>query len=610
VLTGSNATFTVVASGAGTLSYRWTFNGTNLTNSAHISGATSSSLTVSNVIVDDGGSYRVIVSNNQGSITSSVATLTVLLPPSVSPPVGTDVVVPVLLNSNVTFSRTATGTAPLSYQWYFNSSPMSDAGRFSGATTTNLNITNVQTNDAGSYRLVITNLYGSATSDISTLSVVFPANVLTSPANRRVLEGGVTTFSVTFTGTAPLNFHWQKEGIDLVDDARISGSTNASLTISNLQFADAGNYRVVVSNAYGVAISDLAVLTVATNLPPLSGSVGVWGDLDNDGLMDVLLAGAVQGVAGIPDGRFTRIYHNAGAGIFDVAGTTLPQLDNAAAAWGDFDNDGDLDLLVSGLADGPDSVTEIYRNDGNNQFTKLNAGLEALAQGSVAWVDFDNDGLPDVFVTGLNSVTTNWVTRLYRNNGNGSFSLAITNLPTPQNARGSWTDYDNDGDVDLLLAGSGAAYLFRNEGVGVFTNAGLSIPSQHRVISPWGDFDGDGDLDFMTSSGTMPSIISPLDYHPSFTRNDGTGTFTSAFDYSLDMWLFNASWGDIDNSGRACAVVAGWVPLVPGGGVWGSAKLGWITTATARSIFSPPAGDKQPSGKTLWRSIVTSPKRH
>lgn len=312
-------------------------------------------------------------------------------------------------------------------------------------------------------------------------------------------------------------------------------------------------------NTVGLRVALLVLLVVAlpngacaqaspTVLPPLSGSIGVWGDYDNDGLMDVLLAGTIQGVAGIPDGRFTRLYHNDGGGMFMDTEVVFPQLDNVAAAWGDYDNDGDLDLLISGMADGtngPVNVTEVYRNDGSNHFTAIHAGLEPLTQGSVAWVDYDNDGALDIFVTGLR-------------------------------ADGSWGDYDNDGDADLLLSGSDVTYLLRNDGGGIFVSASVSIPAQHRVISPWGDFDGNGGLDFMTSSGTYPSVIFGPDYHPSLTRNDGNGVLNSSFDYSLDMWLFSASWGDIDNSGRACVVVSGWVPLVPGGGVWGSATKVYI----------------------------------
>jgi hypothetical protein len=148
-------------------------------------------------------------------------------------------------------------------------------------------------------------------------------------------------------------------------------------------------------------------------------------------------------------------------------------------------------------------------------------------------------------------------------------------LPTPQNPRGTWADYDNDGDADSLLAGLDVAYLFKNDGAGNFTTTSVSLPSAHRVISPWGDFDGDGDLDFVTSSGNLPSIFGP-DFHPNFMRNDGAGAFTGALDGSLDMWITSATWGDIDNSGRACVVVSGWVPLIPGGGVWGSATKVFI----------------------------------
>jgi hypothetical protein len=342
-------------------------------------------------------------------------------------------------------------------------------------------------------------------------------------------------------------------------------------------FIRVGVVGLLVSLAVAIP-HDTCAQSSPTTLPPLSGSIGVWGDYDNDGLVDVLLAGTIQGATNIPDGRFTRLYHNAGGGLFQDTGVAFPQLDNVSAAWGDYDNDGDLDLLISGRADGtngPVNVTAVYRNDGCNHFTLLPTSLEPLAQGSVAWVDYDNDGALDIFVTGLRADGTNWVSQLYHNNGDGTFSLAPVSLPAIANGRGSWGDYDNDGDADLLLAGPAATYLLRNDG-GIFVNTSVSIPAQHRVISSWGDFNGDGGLDFITSSATYPSVIFGPDYHPSLTRNDGSGGLTSAFDYSLDMWLFSASWGDIDNSGRACVVVSGWVPLLPGGGVWGSATKVFI----------------------------------
>src|SRR6266851_5520680 len=145
LLAGTNATFTVTASGQTPLRYQWSFNATNLTNSAHITGATNATLVVSNIVAADAGSYRVVVTNSHGSATSSNATLTVLLPPAItSQPAAQSVI----LTSNASFTVAASGTAPLSYQWYFNGDPLANSGRITGSATTNLSIANVQTNDA------------------------------------------------------------------------------------------------------------------------------------------------------------------------------------------------------------------------------------------------------------------------------------------------------------------------------------------------------------------------------------------------------------------------------------------------------------------------------
>src|SRR5208337_416635 len=113
-LLGSNAAFTVVAGGSSPIFYRWSFNGTNLTNSAHISGATNATLTVSNVTAADAGIYRVGVTNSHSGVISSNATLTVVLPPAITNQPSAQAV---LLNSNAAFTTAASGTAPLRYQW-------------------------------------------------------------------------------------------------------------------------------------------------------------------------------------------------------------------------------------------------------------------------------------------------------------------------------------------------------------------------------------------------------------------------------------------------------------------------------------------------------------
>ena len=150
VAAGSSATFMVAAAGAAPLNYQWQFDGANM------SGATSASLTLTGVQPANAGIYTVVVTNSASSVTSAVAVLTVPLPsPTITlQPASQSVVA----GASASFSVTASGTAPLSYQWQFN------GANLSGATSTSLTLAGVQPANAGSYTVVVTNSAGSATS--------------------------------------------------------------------------------------------------------------------------------------------------------------------------------------------------------------------------------------------------------------------------------------------------------------------------------------------------------------------------------------------------------------------------------------------------------------
>ncbi|HWW75237.1 MAG TPA: immunoglobulin domain-containing protein, partial [Pyrinomonadaceae bacterium] len=160
--------------------------------------------------------------------------------------------------SNVSFSVAADGTAPLSYQWQKNGAALA------GATAPTLTLTNVQGADSGSYRVVVSNAAGTATSTTAVLNVqtgpVAPA-ITSQPASQTVVTGGSALFNVIATGTAPLSYQWYKDG------SLISGATSATLSLSNVQSGDAGGYSVVVSNPAGTATSNAAALTVTDQLP-------------------------------------------------------------------------------------------------------------------------------------------------------------------------------------------------------------------------------------------------------------------------------------------------------------------------------------------------------
>jgi hypothetical protein len=176
---GENVLFTVAASGAPLPTYQWRFNGANL------AGATGDSFTRSNAQAVHGGGYSVVVNNNLGSVTSIVATLTVNtngIAPNISSAPQSQTVAK---GDNATFTVTANGTQPLGYQWRFN------GGNLAGATGTSYTRFNAQTNDAGQYTVVITNVAGAITSTPpATLTVTVPAYCLPVSLVNGDFEGG------------------------------------------------------------------------------------------------------------------------------------------------------------------------------------------------------------------------------------------------------------------------------------------------------------------------------------------------------------------------------------------------------------------------------------
>ena len=162
VTQGNTAEFNVSADGTAPLGYQWFFN----TNTV-LSGATGTNLAIVSAQPTNAGAYTVRVSNIAGSVTSAVATLTVLVPPSITTqPQGQTVTA----GSNVLFSVVAAGDATLGYQWYFNTSNL-----LAGANATSLTITNAQTNNAGGYSVVVANGVGAITSAVATLNVLVPS---------------------------------------------------------------------------------------------------------------------------------------------------------------------------------------------------------------------------------------------------------------------------------------------------------------------------------------------------------------------------------------------------------------------------------------------------
>src|ERR1700674_3822717 len=259
VTAGQTATFTVVAAGTAPLSYQWQKNGAN------IAGATLASYTTPTTTTSDSGStFRVVVTNTAGTVTSAAATLTVNAVP-VAPTVTTQPAnQTVTAGQTATFTVVAAGTAPLSYQWQKN------GANIAGATLASYTTPATTTSASGStFAVVVSNTAGTVTSAAATLTVnavpVAPT-ITTPPANQTVTAGQTATFTVVAAGTAPLSYQWQKNG------ANIAGATLASYTTPATTTSDSGStFAVVVSNTAGTVTSAAATLTV--NAVPVAPTI-------------------------------------------------------------------------------------------------------------------------------------------------------------------------------------------------------------------------------------------------------------------------------------------------------------------------------------------------
>lgn len=290
---------------------------------------------------------------------------------------------------------------------------------------------------------------------------------------------------------------------------------------------------------------------IQAGLPGVQYPSVAWGDYDNDGRLDLLISGDSQN-----DGRICQVWHNNGNGSFSNINAGLPGVGSGSVAWGDYDNDGYLDILL--LGSGIDTP-QVWRNNGNGTFSNINVGLPPFNNGSAAWGDYDNDGHLDILLTG-GIPYVGYATQLWRNNGNGTFSLVNVGLPTGYDCRAAWGDFDNDGRQDVLLqyfdelSSSYKTEIWRNNGDGTFTNLNAGLPGLSRGSFACGDYDHDGRLDVLITGVDYSS--SPPTAFAQLWRNNGNGTFTK-INSGLPQFTGYVAWGDFNNDGQLDLLFAG-----------------------------------------------------
>ena len=295
-------------------------------------------------------------------------------------------------------------------------------------------------------------------------------------------------------------------------------------------------------------VTEQLFVEVSVPFEQVSAGSSAWADYDNDGDMDVLITGLGT------SGRMATLYQNNQGTFTEVPQTPFEPVFHSDVAWADYDSDGDLDVLIAGNDNNSATITKLYQNDGGN-FTEVTfASLLGVSHCDVAWEDYDNDGDPDITMIGF-SDQENRTAKLYENQA-GVF-VEVSNTPFHPNHNGAvaWADYNSDGRPDLFITDystSEASRLYENLPEGFAPVSGVPFLPLSFSSAAWADYDQDGDPNLLVAGyTTTQGYVTKLYENQQGTFAELPNTHFTGID------LGAVSWADYDSDGDPDVMISG-----------------------------------------------------
>jgi signal peptidase I len=349
----------------------------------------------------------------------------------------------------------------------------------------------------------------------------------------------------------------------------LTGTPFDAVTFNSIAFADVngdGHEDVLITglNSSSERISKLYTNDGMSNFTELTGTpfdgVGfssiAFADVNGDGHEDVLITGLNSSSELI-----AKLYTNDGMGNFtELTGTPFDGLSSSSIAFSDVNDDGHMDVLLTGLNSSNQRIAKLYTNDGMGNFTELTGTpFDGVSWGSIAFADVNGDGNVDVLITGQNSSDEN-IAKLYTNDGMGNFSeLTGTPFDAVTFSSIAFSDVNGDGHEDVLITGfnnslSGIAKLYTNDGMGNFTElTGTPFDGVRFSSIAFADVNGDGLEDVLiTGLNSSGERISKL------YTNDGMGNFSEMMDTPFDgVDQGSIAFADVNGDGHEDVFITG-----------------------------------------------------